>query len=284
MNRTAGRISRLGLIVLAGVARLAIAAPSQDAAGGGEAPATVVAPGSRLVIVKADDFRAPNANWDRFVKIAREKGIKVSIGIICQSLQEDTRGCYQWLRDQQKDGEVEFWNHGWDHAHWTLPDGKPASEFSGSGYAHQKEDLGKAQAKARAVLGVPLNAIGTPGNGMDLETIRVLNESPEVRGVFCFPRRALLAGLRGKVLLPMNLIGENDGVAKPNFEKFKQIYDGQKSRLAFTALQFHPPYFSDRAFGEFSAIVDLLKADGWTFILPNDYIRLREKVVQTSPN
>ena len=53
----------------------------------------------------------------------------------------------------------------------------------------------------------------------------------------------------------------------------------ESNQLSFTALQFHPPYFTDQAFGEFSAIVDLLKADGWKFILPNRYIRANE----TSP-
>ncbi|MCZ6674624.1 MAG: hypothetical protein O7C75_16975, partial [Verrucomicrobia bacterium] len=73
---------------------------------------------TKIAIIKADDLVKPTAKWDRFIELSSKLQVNVSIGIICDSLQEDEAGYFEWLRTQQQSGSVEFWNHGWDHKRW----------------------------------------------------------------------------------------------------------------------------------------------------------------------
>jgi hypothetical protein len=105
-----------------------------------------------------------------------------------------------------------------------------------------------------------------------MDTARALNETPELRLIFLYAGTQPARALKDKVLLPMALAGENDGTGKPNFAKFKEAY-AQKNgaHLTLTALQFHPMGFSEQGFTDFAAIVDFMKAEGWTFLLPSEY-------------
>lgn len=235
----------------------------------------------RFVIIKVDDMKERTPGWDRLIEIARENGIKVSIGIICNSLQSKQDDYYEWLRELQNSGMVEFWNHGWNHGQSATKEGEKIQEFHGSGYERQKESVAKSQAKSEEVLGVPLQVIGTPFNSMDDDTVRVLNETPELRGVFCYAKNPFLPGLQNKILLPMNLIGERS-TGRPDFAKFKSIYDSKKSSIHVTAIQFHPAHYDEARFKEFQAILDLLKADGWKFVLPKEYMELKTSEEKTS--
>src|ERR1700722_13803648 len=97
-----------------------------------------------VVIIKADDFRGPSPAWENFLDVSRKAGIKVSIGVIAESIagNEDTAN---WMKAEEARGDVEFWDHGWDHKQWT-DKGGTISEFGGSGLAHQREHFAEAQA------------------------------------------------------------------------------------------------------------------------------------------
>ncbi|WP_269522157.1 DUF2334 domain-containing protein [Coraliomargarita parva] len=229
---------------------------------------------SRIVVIKADDLREPNAKWKRFVQIAEDKDIKVSIGMIAYGFPAKNTEAVQWVREQESSGRVEFWNHGWDHNRWKDDTGRNISEFNRSGYEHQKAHFEKSQAKMLKVLGQTPAVFGSPFNGMDLDTVKLLEAMPEFRAVFYYDKKEPLksVSMDSKCMLYMNLPGENDGVGKPNFEKFKAKYASRQAELSFTTLQFHPPYFSEAGFVEFEKIVDFLKAEGWVFMLPSEYV------------
>ncbi|HEY1122945.1 MAG TPA: hypothetical protein VGE67_15140, partial [Haloferula sp.] len=108
---------------------------------------------------------------------------------------------------------------------------------------------------------------------------KALNEMPELKMFFCRPQSEPAKELKDKILLPMNLQGENDGTGKPNFAKFKEVYEAKKAdpSLIFCAFQFHPGAFAEEGFGEFASIVEFLKAEGWTFMLPAEYAKSLEK-------
>jgi len=93
--------------------------------------------------------------------------------------------------------------------------------------------------------------------------------------VFCRPE-AETKSLKDKILFPMFLRGENDGTGKPNFTKFKEEYEKQMTppSLTFCAFQFHPAVFSEEGFKEFSLIIEFLKKEGWTFMLPAEYAKI----------
>jgi peptidoglycan/xylan/chitin deacetylase (PgdA/CDA1 family) len=221
----------------------------------------------KIAIIKADDVKNVNANWTKFFDISRDKGIKVSAGIICNSLQGDNPLYAEWLNHWQNSGLVEFWNHGWDHKRWGNDKKKQTKEFSGSGYDHQKKHFEDAQSAMERVLGKAPVAFGAPYNAMDSNTARVLKENKDLLAVFCYPNRQI----GGKIPMPMVLKGEGDGTGKPNFEKFKAAYDA-KPGVNMTAIQFHPGNFGKKQFDEYIKIIDFLKAEDWTFMLPSEYV------------
>jgi peptidoglycan/xylan/chitin deacetylase (PgdA/CDA1 family) len=227
----------------------------------------------KIAIIKADDVRGLNGKWDRFIKVSQEHGANPCLGIILNSLEKPDPAYETWLKKTAETGKVEFWNHGWDHKQWDDA-GTQKSEFGNSGYEHQKTALEKSQAAALRVLGKPIVAFGSGFNAMDLDTARALNEVPELKLIFVYPGARPAKALQGKVLLPMALRGENDGTGKPNFAKFKEDYAKKNNvQLTFAALQFHPMGFSEQGFTDFAAILDFLKVEGWTFMLPSEYAR-----------
>jgi hypothetical protein len=74
----------------------------------------------------------------------------------------------------------------------------------------------------------------------------------------------------------MSLRGESNGTGKPNFEKFKAEYLKQKN-LSFAAIQFHPNAFGDEHFTEYTKILDFLISEGWTFMLPTEYVAMNDQ-------
>lgn len=232
----------------------------------------------RIAIIKADDVTSAHPKWERFFKLAEKHGIPVSAGVITNSFEKQGDDYDQWLKKWEATGQVEFWNHGWDHRRWE-DQGVKKSEFNGSGLDHQKEHLAKAQEAAKSALGKPFTAFGTPFNDIDADTVTALNGIPELKMFFSRPEPGPAQTLKDKILLPMELRGENDGTGKPNFAKFKEEYEKRRNDPALTlcAFQFHPGAFSEEAFPEFESIIGFLKAEGWTFMLPSAYARTLEK-------
>lgn len=243
----------------------------------------------RIVIIKADDVRSKHPKWEAFFHLNRDKGVKVSAGVIGNSMgtggkapSAEKKAYFDWMRKLEADGGVEFWHHGWDHKRWK--DGETnRSEYGKSGYAHQKKHTVLTQEAAQAALGKPFAALGTPFNAMDADSIRVFNEQPELQMIFCYPNHALLNDLKGKVLLPMTLRGEHDGTGKPNFEKFREAYEARDPSLAFAAIQVHPQSFAEGGLEEYGKIIDFLKAEGWQFMLPREYYAWLESQKKAQP-
>lgn len=248
------------------------------------APASAAepAPRQRLAIVKADDVRGINGKWDRFIALSQERDVVVTLGIITESLGAKEPKYVDWIKKWKDSGKVEFWSHGWDHKSWADASGKKLSEFGGSGYDHQKDHLLKAQAAYLAATGSPYTIFGSPFNAMDADTAKALNEIPELKMIFCYPGSIVNAKLKDKALLPMSLRGEHDGTSKPNFPKFKEDYLKKDSpTLNFAAIQFHPLGFSEEGFKHYTDIIDFLKTQGWTFVLPTKYLELQAQSAAT---
>lgn len=234
-------------------------------------PGTASAGSRKIIIVKADDLAGITPAWNRFFNLSREKGVKVSAGIIANTLEGEKSEYVGWLKKIQATGQVEFWNHGWDHRRWTTSERGELSEFGGSGYEHQKQHFGLARQIMSDLLGSVPIAFGTPYNAIDADTVKVIDEDADLRLFFC--RRE--EGRTRKLLAPIVLNVEGDGTGKPNFEKFKAGY-AQERGLAFSAIQFHPNSFTDAHVAEYGRILDFLIAEGWTFLLPSEYVALAQ--------
>lgn len=223
---------------------------------------------SKIVIIKADDIKAQTDNWTQFFEINQERGIKVSAGIITYSLSWGNKDEYRaWLTELNDSGWVEFWNHGWDHIRWT-EDGQTVYEFSGSGYELQKQHFEDAQIYMQDLFGYQPVAFGAPYNQTDTDTVAVINENGITRLMFGYKTPD---GLDNTYIARMNLRGEHDGTGQPNYESFINEYNSEPD-TTFTALQFHPNSFGEEDFEEYKLIVDFLIAEGWTFMLPSEYV------------
>jgi hypothetical protein len=122
------------------------------------------------------------------------------------------------------------------------------------------------------VLGKPFNTFGSPYNALDADTARALNEHPELTLIFAYASNPSVQRLTGKTIVPMELRGEHDGTGKPNFPKFKEEYAKKAGNsIPVSALQFHPLGFSEEGFKHYTDILDFLKTEGWTFMLPSEY-------------
>lgn len=163
---------------------------------------------------------------------------------------------------------MEFWNHGWDHKHWTNL-GVAISEFDRSGLAHQREHLVQAQAALKQALGTNVIALGTPYNGFDTNTATVINESLELRLVFVRNVAAVKKLLR-RPLQVVEIIGESGGTGKPDAAKFAALWSRRRVIDEPVSLQFHPPAFKAEQLAEYSKIVDYLKAQGCAIRLPTE--------------
>jgi len=222
----------------------------------------------KVILIKADDMRNSKLReWERFFELVELKNVRASVGIVCDSLESDKDGYFDWLKGIAASGRIEYWNHGWDHKQWDEKEVK-VSEFCKSGYEHQNLALEKSQASAEKALGTPFRCFGAPFNRIDDDTAKVLAKHTEITLVYVYGKPA---GYEGKVLLPMNIRGENDGTGKPNFAKFKETYEKSGRNLTIAAVQFHPALFSDDGLQQFAQIIDFLKAEGWIFMTPSEY-------------
>lgn len=218
----------------------------------------------KIAIIKADDIREPTVRWHQFFEMLSKRGIFCSAGIIGHSLQKNDQPYQQWLLDLHNSGLIEFWNHGWDHSRWLGEGDQYIHEFSGTSYLMQKKHFINAQNAMANLFGSPPIVFGAPFNTIDHETVRVIDECPDIQYVFGYSEQQIL---NNKKTLLMSLRGEHNGVGKPDFEKFKQDYYHQ-SDIQFTVLQFHPNRFEVRDLDEARHILDFLGANGWTFVLP----------------
>lgn len=246
-------------------------------AGGPRLAASDPAAVAKIAIIKADDVRRASPKWKAFIACSRARGVKVACGVICVSLAEPDPSYREWLVAQEASGGVEFWNHGWDHQRWDGA-GVEVCEFDGSGLAHQRDHLTRSQALLGEVLGHVPVAFGAPFNKIDDDTLTVLAGDLGLKLFFGFKD----PGVAGIAPALMTLRGEADGTGRPNFAKFVAAYRAMATPPAFAAIQFHPESFPDASYlQEYAQIIDFLAAEGWTFLLPREYLA---RVSTEAPN
>lgn len=224
---------------------------------------------ARVVLIKADDFRTPNQAWTNFLQVSRAAGVKVGLGVIVTSIVGNATTAL-WMREQEAAGDVEFWNHGWDHLQWTNESGQVVSEFKGSGLAHMQQHLADAQAGLTNALGRSVVAFGTPYNGFDADTATVINDTPALRLFFAssVPTASSLLDPRVKVV---RVISESDGTGMPNAAKFQAAFP--PGTPGPVSLQFHPANSNFAArMGEYQQILQYLLTNGYSILLPSEFV------------
>ena len=236
----------------------------------------------RYVILKFDDLKGlknpktpVHGRFQRLAKYIEDKGLKASFGIIANSFEESSPAFSAWVRSHaaENGGRFEFWFHGYTHAMNMDVDGKPCkAEFSGPPYAYQSEHFAKGCELMRKSVGFPFRTFGAAGNAVDATGARVLEEHPEIKVCLFAPAPPG----SGKLLLARSPELEY-AVGKVSFDAFLKGYSGKRTQ-PYVALQGHPCQWSDEMFADFQHIVELLLADGRTFVTPYEYYQLQGKV------
>jgi hypothetical protein len=215
------------------------------------------------VVLKLDDLSAGSSgnvppNWKRLSDFAIERKIKVSLGIIAETLGTAKPAYVDYLKDLQKTGLFEFWFHGWDHKEWE-EGGQPLYEFKGPPYAQQKEHFVKAQALLKEKLGVNFTVFGAPFNAFDDITFKVFGEDRDME-VFLYATPADQPKIPGKVILDRLFdVNIENPLFVPNPDKFIAGYLKHAQERRYYVIQGHANHWDDARWAEFVKIVDFLQ-------------------------
>ncbi len=227
----------------------------------------------QVVILKLDDFTAKfpskdcpaGSKWKKVVDIVEKKKIKASFGIILNSLEKDNQAYFDWIKEQDKKGNIEFWNHGMTHAENKET---KAQEFNkGSSYEEQKATLEKGQKLAKEKLGITLTTLGTPFNSFSDDTEKALEDFPEIKVWFFGPGKPKIS----KKLILGRVVNLESQVGNPDFDKFKESYEAKGKDREYIVLQGHPPMWDDKKFENFEKTIDYLLEKGCVFMTPSEY-------------
>lgn len=215
-----------------------------------------------VVVLKVDDLATGGGNvprnWKRITDFALERKIKLSVGIIAESLGTANPSYINYIKDLQKTGLIEFWFHGWNHKQWE-ENGVKLQEFKGTTYEQQKASFVNSQALAKEKLGFGFTTFGSPFNGFDDATFKVFAEDPDMK-VFLYANRNDQPKIPGKVILErVGGVNIEDPLFVPNADKFITGYLKNAKGRSFFVIQGHPNQWNDERWAEFVKLVDYLQ-------------------------
>jgi len=224
----------------------------------------------QIGFLKADDmefipeyFISPQ--WETFLDYMEERQIKVSVGLVCNSLEKGNQAYFSRLKELHHSGYFELFNHGYDHVlNGINENGEMYSEFYNTSFEEQKEHLLKAQNLAKEKLNITLHAFGAPGNAIDDNTTKAIEEVTDLKiwffGKTEFSRLVLKSP--GTIESP---------IFNPDFGKFLQHYHPDVDYYVF---QIHPNKWANEQFNIFVRILDFLVQREVTFLTPYEYYKL----------
>jgi len=223
------------------------------------------------VIIKADDLRyvassTVDARWQRFADLIEQRHLRAAIGIITESLEASGPDYHEWIRVRHERGAIEFWHHG--HGHSRDPATSPAWwEYRNSGYAAQKESFERGMTLAREKLGIIFRTFGAPYNQTDADTVRVLEENPDLR-VWLYPSST--AGSTKLALARIGALNIEPATGVIDAEPFIANYPAHAGEPVLV-LQCHPGQWDEASHAEFIRILDYLTDQGAVFVTPTEY-------------
>jgi len=238
------------------------------------------------IVIKLDDVRTNDSGhlserWQRLLDLVRERKIKLSLGVIANSLEGDKPAYFTWIKAMHDTGLVEFWFHGYDHGVRTV-DGVEAAEFTALSYEEQKEHFAKSQKLAKEKLGFTFQTYGPPGGGKmpisdaDLDaTVRVLTEDPSMK-VWLYPKpmdaRAEKLNAAGKITVLDRVWAVNIEwpLFVPNSGKFITDYNKYAASRKYFVLQGHAAKWDDARWPEFLKIIDYVTQNKIPTVLPTE--------------
>ncbi|UCF64393.1 MAG: DUF2334 domain-containing protein [bacterium] len=224
----------------------------------------------QLIFLKADDLINDNSSvvslrWMTFLNYIKTKRIKASLGLIGNSLESGNTLYCAYIKTVINSGYFEIWNHGYNHLLNSIDnEGQTVCEFYGTSYEFQKDHIVRTQNLAKEKLGITLHTFGAPGNAYNENTLKALEEVPDIK-IWYF-------GLEDFSRLALRRLGEIEYIVGfPDFDRFMTNYDPEKLYLV---LQIHPNNWDEKMFEEFNKIIEFLIQNNVTFINPYEYYTL----------
>jgi hypothetical protein len=226
-----------------------------------------------IAVIKADDLRACNFNaFIRLIRLLSPRRIPLSIGLICSEIKLLNQHQYSFL-SSLNERFIEIWHHGYDHyrnINFLNPFQSNIWEFCNTPFDYQKNHIISGINEAKNILGINLVSFGAPHNKTDINTIRVLQEVPQIEVIFD------KAECSGKTMLPsFERVEQFTGRVKPA-DIFIKSFNPSLKRSEPVVFLIHPEYWDDYDFTEFKKIIDYFYFQlKYSFITPISFSRMR---------
>jgi peptidoglycan/xylan/chitin deacetylase (PgdA/CDA1 family) len=225
----------------------------------------------QIILLKLDDVvprrvgSSPiSPRWQKTADYLKAEKIKGSFGIITESLEQDNPAYFQWIKDLQAAGLIEFWLHG-----YHLKKADEPGEFEHGTAAEQTAILQKAAALAEAKLGFPLVAFGPHWSGTTEATDEALQAVPSIQTWLYGPKQPK----HFKRLSIERVLALENPTFVPDPAKFKAFYEKNAATREVLVLQGHPDQWDDTRWAGFVEIIAFLKSKGVIFMTPSEYLK-----------
>ena len=233
------------------------------------ASAADAASGPQIILLKLDDVvpgrpGPVSSRWQRIADYLKTNGIKGSFGIICESLEKDNAAYFQWIKDIEQAGLIEFWLHG-----YHLKKAEEPGEFEHGTFEEQKSVLEKSERLAKEKLGFLLTAFGPHWTGTTDATDQALESVHEIKiWLYGPPKPKFFSRLSIERVMAL----ENPTFV-PDPAKFKATYEKSAATRDVLVMQGHPDQWDDKRWAGFVEIVEFLKSKNVVFMTPSEYLR-----------
>ncbi len=266
-------IFRLSFCRLAALFALGLTGAAPLAAGEAGAAGEAAAP---IILLKLDDVtargnqpqNAVSPRWQRVADFIEQNELKAGFGIICFSLETDNPAYFQWIKERQARGKIEFWLHGYRAR--TKED--KTGEYEQGTFEEQRAVFAKCEELAKEKLGFEFKAFGPHWSGTTDATDQALEATPEVKLWLYGPKQPKYFK---RVSVPRVMAIENPTFV-PDAAKFAASYEKQGAAQKVLVLQGHPDQWTDERWAGFLKIIDFLKSKGCSFMTPTEYLQSLE--------
>ena len=225
---------------------------------------------TQVIIIRLDDLKVGTMDaYSALTDWAAENEVALSIGMVCNSIDEDNGAYIQTVKDMVNTGFVEIWCHGYDH---TYHEGTGVTaEFTRQTAEYQAEVLRRCYdavyEKTDGV--VKLSCLGTPSGGMDENTFAALEMVPEFKANF--GSTSVPYDGNGFANLTNSLWMEPSTGKLQTLDTLKGYYDSRTVGKEYMIFGCHAGYFSDEDMDTLKAFVEYLKTKDLVFMTPSQY-------------